>query len=45
MSDDEANEPDQQIWDAQMDRDAATGKLDFLREEAKVEPSAFPKKP
>ena len=27
-------ERDQQVWDEQMDRDAAAGKLDFLREEA-----------
>lgn len=30
-------ERDQQEWDAQMDRDAASGKLDFLREEARTE--------
>jgi hypothetical protein len=28
-------ERDQQVWDEQMDRDAAAGKLDFLRREAK----------
>ncbi|MBZ5634929.1 MAG: hypothetical protein LAO55_17550 [Acidobacteriia bacterium] len=28
-------ERDQQIWDEQMDRDAAAGKLDFLRDEAR----------
>lgn len=27
-------ERDQQVWDEQMDRDAASGKLDFLRREA-----------
>ena len=27
-------ERDQQVWDEQMDRDAAAGKLDFLRQEA-----------
>lgn len=27
-------ERDQQVWDEQMDRDAAAGKLDFLRTEA-----------
>ena len=33
-------ERDQQEWDAQMDRDAASGKLDFLREEARGEREA-----
>lgn len=28
-------ERDQQVWDEQMDRDAAAGKLDFLRDEAR----------
>jgi len=28
-------ERDQQVWDEQMDRDAAAGKLDFLRREAR----------
>ena len=28
-------ERDQQVWDGQMDRDAAAGKLDFLRREAR----------
>ena len=28
---------DQAQWDAQMDRDAAEGKLDFLRDEARLE--------
>jgi hypothetical protein len=28
-------ERDQQVWDDQMDRDAAAGKLNFLREEAR----------
>jgi hypothetical protein len=37
MGDDEAKELDQQLWDQQMDSDAASGKLDFLREEANVE--------
>jgi hypothetical protein len=27
-------ERDQQVWDQQMDRDAAAGKLDFVRREA-----------
>lgn len=27
-------ERDNQVWDEQMDRDAAAGKLDFLRREA-----------
>jgi hypothetical protein len=36
-------ELDQKRWDNQMDRDAASGKLDFLREEAKVEKDGFPK--
>ena len=27
-------ERDNQVWDEQMDRDAAAGKLDFLRDEA-----------
>jgi hypothetical protein len=30
-------EREQQEWDTQMDRDAASGKLDFLREEANRE--------
>lgn len=29
-------ERDWQMWDAQIERDSATGKLDFLREEARV---------
>jgi hypothetical protein len=36
-------ERDHQSWDEQMDRDAASGRLDFLREEAKVEKNGFPK--
>jgi hypothetical protein len=36
-------EQDQKRWDDQMDRDAVSGKLDFLREEAKVEQDGFPK--
>ena len=28
-------ERDQQVWDQQMDRDAAAGKLDFLRQEVR----------
>jgi hypothetical protein len=28
-------ERDQQVWDEQMDRDAAAGKLDFVRQEAR----------
>jgi hypothetical protein len=28
-------ERDQQVWDDQMDRDAAAGKLDFIRQEAR----------
>jgi hypothetical protein len=31
---------EQQEWDQQMDRDAASGKLDFLREEARREREA-----
>ena len=31
---------EQQLWDGQMDRDAASGKLDFLIEEAKSEERA-----
>ena len=34
---------DQKRWDDQMDRDAASGKLDFLRDEAKIEQNGFPK--
>ena len=30
-------ERDQQLWDEQMDRDSASGKLDFLIDEAKNE--------
>ena len=36
-------EQDQKRWPDQMDRDAAAGKLDFLREEARVEKNGFPK--
>jgi hypothetical protein len=36
-------EQDQERWDDQMDRDAASGKLDFLRKEAKAEGNGFPK--
>ncbi|HTB14375.1 MAG TPA: hypothetical protein VK752_22550 [Bryobacteraceae bacterium] len=36
-------ELEQKRWDDQMNRDAASGKLDFLREEAKVEKNGFPK--
>jgi hypothetical protein len=36
-------EQDQKRWDDQMDRDAASGKLDFFREDAKVEGNGFPK--
>ena len=36
-------ELDQRRWDEQMDRDASEGRLDFLREEAKVEQDGFPK--
>jgi len=36
-------ELDQKRWDDQMDRDAASGKLDFLREEAKIKQDGFPK--
>ena len=36
-------EQDQKRWDDQMDRDAASGKLDFLREEARAEGNGFPK--
>jgi hypothetical protein len=37
-------ELDQKRWDDQMDRDAAAGKLDFLRDEARPETEGFPKK-
>ena len=30
-------ERDRQLWDVQMDRDCASGKLDFLFEEAEAE--------
>jgi hypothetical protein len=36
-------EQDQKRWDDQMDRDAASGNLDFFREEAKAEENGFPK--
>ena len=36
-------ELDQKRWDDQMDRDAASGKLDFLREETKAGKDGFPK--
>jgi hypothetical protein len=36
-------EMDQKRWDDQLDRDAASGKLDFLREEARMEQDGFPK--
>jgi hypothetical protein len=36
-------ELDHRRWDDQMDRDAASGKLDFLREEAMAEKNGFPK--
>jgi hypothetical protein len=36
-------ELDQKRWDDQLDRDAAAGKLDFLRNEARVEQDGFPK--
>jgi len=36
-------EQDQERWDHQMDQDAASGKLDFLREEARLEQNGFPK--
>ena len=36
-------ELEQKRWDDQMNRDAASGKLGFLREEAKVEKNGFPK--
>jgi hypothetical protein len=43
MNDDPVSENDQQLWDKQMDLDATTGHLDFLREEAKAEGGGFPK--
>jgi len=36
---------EQRRWDEQLDRDAAAGKLDFLREEAKAELEAGQLKP
>jgi len=36
-------ELDQKRWDDQMDHDAASGRLDFLRKEAKLEQDGFPK--
>jgi hypothetical protein len=33
----------QERWDRQLDADAAAGKLDFLREEARAELGDFPK--
>ena len=36
-------ELDQKRWDDQLDRDATAGKLDFLRNEARVEQDGFPK--
>jgi hypothetical protein len=43
MSDEAVNELDQQLWDEQMDRDAAAGKLDFLRDDARAANDGFPK--
>jgi hypothetical protein len=43
MTEDEANELDQALWDEQMDRDAASGKLDLFREDTRVESDGFPK--
>ena len=35
-------ERDQQLWDAQLDADSASGKLDFLFEEAKAAGNTWP---
>ncbi|HVO96646.1 MAG TPA: hypothetical protein VMT15_01200 [Bryobacteraceae bacterium] len=36
-------ELDQRRWDEKLDRDAAAGKLDYLREEARPGEDGFPK--
>lgn len=36
-------ETQQERWDRQLDADAAVGKLEFLREEARAEQGDFPK--